>query len=258
MKRILTAAVLALISIAAAAQQFPAKPISLVVTFAAGGAMDLTARSMAAVMSESFGRVIVENRTGGGGLIGTDHVARAAPDGHTLLMFADVRDRARGSTPSSTTIRSRTSRRSPTHPRHSHHRCASVGEGEYAERADRACQARAGQAHLRFTGNGHAPAPRGRAVQAAGGRPRHPARSLSRRRPADYRPGRRADPARPDRPAAHAAAHQGRQAEGVRGHRAQALAVAAGRADGRGGRAAGLRDRAMVRPRWPPPARRSR
>jgi tripartite-type tricarboxylate transporter receptor subunit TctC len=90
MQRILTAAVLALLSIGAAAQQFPAKPITLVVTFAAGGAMDLTARSMAAVMSESFGQVIVENRTGGGGLIGTDYVARAAPDGYTLLMFADV------------------------------------------------------------------------------------------------------------------------------------------------------------------------
>ena len=92
MQRILTAAVLALLSIGAYAQQFPVKgkPINLVVTFAAGGAMDLTARSMAAVMTESFGQVIVENRTGGGGLIGTDYVARAAPDGYTLLMFADV------------------------------------------------------------------------------------------------------------------------------------------------------------------------
>ena len=92
MQRILAAAVLALLSIGAAAQQFPVKgkPIYLVCTFAAGGAMDLTARSMAAVMSDSFHQVIVENRTGGGGLIGTDYVARAAPDGYTLLMFADV------------------------------------------------------------------------------------------------------------------------------------------------------------------------
>src|SRR6185503_6799733 len=92
MQRFLTAAVLALLSIGAAAQQFPVKgkPIYLVVTFAAGGAMDLTARSMAAVMSESFHQVVVENRTGGGGLIGTDYVARAAPDGYTLVMFADV------------------------------------------------------------------------------------------------------------------------------------------------------------------------
>ena len=92
MQRILTAAVLALLSISAGAQQFPVKgkPIYLVVTFAAGGAMDLTARSMAAVMSESFHQVVVENRTGGGGLIGTDYVARAAPDGYTLVMYADV------------------------------------------------------------------------------------------------------------------------------------------------------------------------
>ena len=51
--------------------------------------MDLTARSMAAVMSESFGQVIVENRTGGGGLVGTDYVARRAGR-YTLVMYADV------------------------------------------------------------------------------------------------------------------------------------------------------------------------
>ena len=92
MQRILAVALLALFSISAGAQQFPVKgkPIYLVVTFAAGGAMDLTARSMAAVMSDSFHQVIVENRTGGGGLIGTDYVARAQPDGYTLLMYADV------------------------------------------------------------------------------------------------------------------------------------------------------------------------
>jgi tripartite-type tricarboxylate transporter receptor subunit TctC len=53
--------------------------------------MDLTARSLAVVMAESLGQsVVVENRTGGGGLIGTEYVARAAPDGHTLLMYADA------------------------------------------------------------------------------------------------------------------------------------------------------------------------
>jgi tripartite-type tricarboxylate transporter receptor subunit TctC len=90
MRRVVSAVVLAALSFAAAAQQYPARPVHLVVTFAAGGAMDLTARSMAAVMSESFGQVIVENRTGGGGLVGTDYVARAAPDGYTLVMYADV------------------------------------------------------------------------------------------------------------------------------------------------------------------------
>src|SRR5688572_11919400 len=90
MKRLVLAAALLAVVPLAAAQQFPARPIHLVVTFAAGGAMDLTARSMAAVMSESFGQVVVENRTGGGGLVGTDYVARAAPDGYTLVMYADV------------------------------------------------------------------------------------------------------------------------------------------------------------------------
>jgi tripartite-type tricarboxylate transporter receptor subunit TctC len=90
MRRLVSAVVLAALSFTAAAQQYPARPVHLVVTFAAGGAMDLTARSMAAVMSESFGQVIVENRTGGGGLVGTDYVARAAPDGYTLVMYADV------------------------------------------------------------------------------------------------------------------------------------------------------------------------
>ena len=90
MIRIILSAIAAIMPLVAGAQQFPEKPIHLVVTFAAGGAMDLTARSMAAVMSESFGQVVVENRTGGGGLVGTDYVARAAPDGYTLVMYADV------------------------------------------------------------------------------------------------------------------------------------------------------------------------
>ena len=64
MRRLVLAVVLAMLSFATAAQQYPSRPIHLVATFAAGGAMDLTARSMAAVMSESFGQVIVENRTG--------------------------------------------------------------------------------------------------------------------------------------------------------------------------------------------------
>jgi tripartite-type tricarboxylate transporter receptor subunit TctC len=92
MKRIAAAAVLLIWTVGAWAQaQFPAKPIHLVAPYAAGGAMDLTSRSLAAVMSESLGQsVVVENRTGAGGLVGTDYVARAAPDGYTLLMYADA------------------------------------------------------------------------------------------------------------------------------------------------------------------------
>jgi len=91
MKRFVLAALAAALPFAVSAQPFPHKPIRIVVPYAAGGAMDLTTRSLAAVMSESLGQsVIVENRTGGGGLVGTDYAARAAPDGYTLLMFADA------------------------------------------------------------------------------------------------------------------------------------------------------------------------
>ena len=76
---------------AALAQSWPARPIHIIVPYAAGGAMDLTTRSLGAVMTESLGQsVVVENRTGAGGLVGTDYVAKAAPDGYTLLMYADV------------------------------------------------------------------------------------------------------------------------------------------------------------------------
>jgi tripartite-type tricarboxylate transporter receptor subunit TctC len=89
MKHLLLAALA--LPLAALAQAWPAKPIHIIVPYAAGGAMDLTTRSLAAVMSETIGQsVVVENRTGGGGLIGTDYVARAAPDGYTLLMYADA------------------------------------------------------------------------------------------------------------------------------------------------------------------------
>lgn len=75
----------------ALAQAFPSRAIHIVVPYAAGGAMDLTTRSLAAVMTESMGQsVVVENRTGAGGLVGTDYVARAEPDGYTLLMYADA------------------------------------------------------------------------------------------------------------------------------------------------------------------------
>lgn len=89
-QRILFAA-LALCCASAFAQAWPSKPIHIVAPYAAGGAMDLTSRALAAVMSESLKQqVIVENRTGGQGMIGAQYVARANPDGYTLLMYADA------------------------------------------------------------------------------------------------------------------------------------------------------------------------
>lgn len=71
----------------AAAQTYPSKSVTLVVPFPAGSTTDLVGRILAGKLAESLGQqVIVENRGGAGGAIGTEGVARAAPDGYTLLM----------------------------------------------------------------------------------------------------------------------------------------------------------------------------
>ena len=81
-------AMLALIAASAfAADPYPTKPIRMIVGFAPGGGTDLTARPVAQKMSELLGQqVIVENRPGAAGNIATEQVARAAPDGYTILM----------------------------------------------------------------------------------------------------------------------------------------------------------------------------
>jgi tripartite-type tricarboxylate transporter receptor subunit TctC len=72
---------------AASAQTYPGKPVRLVVAYAAGGTVDIVSRIIAPKLSDNLGQqVIVDNRAGGGAIIGTDVVAKAAPDGYTLLM----------------------------------------------------------------------------------------------------------------------------------------------------------------------------
>src|SRR5262245_32651042 len=71
---------------AAFAQSYPQKPIRIIVPFAAGGTVDALARMMAAKVADSLGQsVVVENRAGVGGNAGADAVAKAAPDGYTVL-----------------------------------------------------------------------------------------------------------------------------------------------------------------------------
>src|SRR5689334_6354645 len=66
---------------------YPDKPIRLLLPFPAGGAVDIVARVMTAKMSEDLGRpFVIENKSGAGGIIATDAVAKAAPDGYTLLL----------------------------------------------------------------------------------------------------------------------------------------------------------------------------
>jgi len=83
----IAAAVLICAVTPATAQTYPTRPIRMIVPFAPGGNVDINARAVAPALGQVLGQqVIVDNRAGASGIIGTDAVAKSAPDGHTVLM----------------------------------------------------------------------------------------------------------------------------------------------------------------------------
>jgi tripartite-type tricarboxylate transporter receptor subunit TctC len=77
--------------VTAQAQNYPSKPIRVVIPYPAGGAGDVIARSVGAKLTEQWGQqILVDNRPGAGGNIGTESVARAPADGYTLLLGTDI------------------------------------------------------------------------------------------------------------------------------------------------------------------------
>ena len=87
--RLLAAGLIALAAPYAAAQQYPSKPVRIIVPFAPGGGSDFTARLMAQKLTERYGQsFIVENRAGAGGNLGAELALKAPPDGYTLLLIS--------------------------------------------------------------------------------------------------------------------------------------------------------------------------
>src|SRR6185437_11376793 len=89
--RFMLAVVLAVVAFDAAADDYPSRPVKIVVPFAAGGPADVYARFLAQHLQEAMGQpFVIENRPGGSSVVGTEIVAKSAPDGYTLLLMSNT------------------------------------------------------------------------------------------------------------------------------------------------------------------------
>lgn len=85
--KVLFAMLFATLASVAGAQSWPSRPVHFIVPYPAGGYYDVLARVIGAELGETLGRpFVVENRVGANGMVGTDYVAKSAPDGHTIMM----------------------------------------------------------------------------------------------------------------------------------------------------------------------------
>ena len=91
MVRVVLALVFASFSVASWSQAFPSRPVKIIVPYGVGGSADVYARYLGAKLQDSVGQsFVVENRPGGGSIVGTDAVAKSDPDGYTLLMMSNT------------------------------------------------------------------------------------------------------------------------------------------------------------------------
>ncbi len=241
-KRAILAATAALaLSGTAMAQEFPNKPITMIVPFAAGGPTDIIARIVGESMSRTLGQqVVIENVAGAGGTTGITRAAKAAPDGYTIMMgHMGTHGAAPGMYPNlaydpqriSSRSASPPARRSSSSPRRTSGEgpegVRGLREGERSEGEPGACRPRLGLAH-------HL---RAAAVAARHQDERDP---LPRHRPGHERPRRRHGRfhVRPDR--LGGAAGPGRHDQGLRRRHAEPQSRDPERADHRRGGHAGL------------------
>ena len=230
------------------AQDYPTKPIKIIVPFAAGGPADVYARFLGVRLQEALGQpVVVDDRPGAGSIIGTDAVAKSAPDGYTLLMMSNTH------TVNETLI--------PNKPYQLMRDFVPVAPVNYSDlvlvvhpsvgrqqrrRPHQARQGEPGQAQLRVVGPRHAVSHGRRALQGDGGR-RHRPRAVQGKLGRAHRRARRAgadDVRRGDddeRARARGPGH------GARHDRQVALDGAARRADDRRGGRARLRGGDLAR-----------